>query len=271
MRRYTILHAPLLCFYSKPLYDDVARNWRGTGLLYLLLLLAACWAVLTVRLHTGIIRPVTRAVRPVAPRLPPVTISQGTVSVDVPQPYTINDPATNRPAIIIDTTGQVTSLEGTTAGLLLTRTELIARGDGTPSVINLSRMPKFYIDGPIAVKWLDWAERWLALAAYPFLLLFSYLYRMLQAVLYAAIGLAFAAMLRGELTYQASMRLAIVATTPAILLNTVVLLAGLNIPFWWVICFIISMAYLYRGVKATVEPKGGGVPVSPDVPSFSEQ
>lgn len=269
MRKYTILHAPLLSFFSKSLYQDVARNWRGTGLLYLLVLLAACWAALAFKLYAGI-ATFARATRPLAEKLPPITIRQGVAEVSEPQPYTIHDPRTGRPAIIIDTTGQVTALEDTGATVLLTRTRLIPR-NGEASEIALSRLPDFYVDGPIATKWLDWARRWLALTAYPFALLFSYLYRILQALLYAAIGLAFAAIVRGELSFQAAMRLAVVATTPAIILNTIVLLIGLTIPFWWPICFVMAMGYLYLGVKATFEPTGGGIPTSPDIPTFSQQ
>jgi hypothetical protein len=42
MRRYSIFHPLVLAFYSKPLYQDVGRRWKGTGLGYLLLLLAVC-------------------------------------------------------------------------------------------------------------------------------------------------------------------------------------------------------------------------------------
>ena len=36
MKRYSIFHPLILSFFSKSLYRDVGKHWRGTGLLYLL-------------------------------------------------------------------------------------------------------------------------------------------------------------------------------------------------------------------------------------------
>lgn len=270
MRKYTILHAPLLSFFSKWLYQDVAREWRGTGLLYLLALLAATWVPLVVGIHVVVTHFVRREAPPVVEQVPPITIRDGAVSCPEPQPYFIKDPDTGRPVAIIDTTGELTSLEGTGAGLLLTRTRLIVAQSGNETrIYDLSNTRAFYIDRDILTKWLEIARRWLAVAAYPLLVLFSYVYRIVQALLYAAIGLLFARMTRATLTYQALVRLAIVATTPVIILDTIVLLAGLSIPYWWPICFVIAMGYLYFGVKASAEPVAPQIADSPDVPSFT--
>ncbi len=43
MRRYGIIHAPVLAFYSRAFYRDVGTQWGGLSFLYLMLLLAACW------------------------------------------------------------------------------------------------------------------------------------------------------------------------------------------------------------------------------------
>ena len=43
MKRYSIFHPLVLSFFSKSLYRDVGKNWRGTGLLYLLLIIALLW------------------------------------------------------------------------------------------------------------------------------------------------------------------------------------------------------------------------------------
>src|SRR2546426_3324312 len=51
MRRYGILHPLLLSFFSRSLYRDVGRTWKGIGFLYLLLLLALSWVLVTIHLH----------------------------------------------------------------------------------------------------------------------------------------------------------------------------------------------------------------------------
>ena len=42
MRRFSGLHALVLSFFSPALYRDVALQWRGIGVLYLLLVATIC-------------------------------------------------------------------------------------------------------------------------------------------------------------------------------------------------------------------------------------
>ncbi len=269
MRRYSILHVPLLAFYSKPLYQDVRRFWRGANVLYLLLLLAVCWLPSMIVLHAGLSRFAARVAPPIIAQMPPITIRNGEASVQGQQPCIIKDPESDKPIAIIDTTGEITSLEGTGAAVLLTRTKVVtAEREHQTRTFELSGVNDFYVDSHVLTKWLTLAKRWLVIVLYPCALLMSYAYRLLQAVIYAAVGMLFARSLHANMTYQASMRLAIVATTPAIILDTIVELAGLRIPFWWPICLLIAMSYLYFGVKVNAEPAPSDITPSPDVPTF---
>jgi hypothetical protein len=54
MKHYGRLQAVYLSFFSGDLYRDVANNWTGIGLVYLLLLLAAAWLPSAVRTFTGL-------------------------------------------------------------------------------------------------------------------------------------------------------------------------------------------------------------------------
>ncbi|MCI0404254.1 MAG: hypothetical protein L0212_12175, partial [Acidobacteria bacterium] len=56
MRKYSILQPLLLSFYSKDLYQDVGQHWRGTGFLYLFLLLALAWIPIALKVHTGFVQ-----------------------------------------------------------------------------------------------------------------------------------------------------------------------------------------------------------------------
>ncbi|MGH9874005.1 MAG: hypothetical protein ACRD9S_16260 [Pyrinomonadaceae bacterium] len=46
----------ILSFYSKSLYRDVGKNWRGTGLLYLLFLLVLVWIPTMIKGYVGLAR-----------------------------------------------------------------------------------------------------------------------------------------------------------------------------------------------------------------------
>ena len=86
---------------------------------------------------------------------------------------------------------------------------------------------------------------------YPIALLSSYVYRIIQALIFAAIGLLFVSMCRVSLSYGALLRLAVVAMTPSMIVKTVFALAGIHLPcIVLLLYFLITLAYLYFGVHA---------------------
>src|SRR6266550_5998622 len=125
MKRYSIFHPLVLSFFSKSLYRDVGKNWRGTGLLYLLLVLALVWIPTMIAGQIGLSRWVDNDSKAITNQIPAITISNGQVSTDVTTPYFIKDPTTGEDIAIIDTTGQYETLANTNAKLLLTKSKLI--------------------------------------------------------------------------------------------------------------------------------------------------
>jgi hypothetical protein len=260
MKRYSILHPLFMSFYSKSLYQDVGRRWEGLGFLYLFLLLALCWIAEMVQLHSGFTAWLDKEAPMVVRQIPSITISNGEVSTDVQTPHVIVD-ARGEKIAIIDLTGATTSLEDSGAAILLTRKTLAVRNAkrGETRAYDLSGVRNFSLDRGTVEGWVALARNWLAWFLYPIAVLFSYLYRILQALLYGAIGILFAKMVNTELDYQALVRLAVVAITPVIVLDTVRSVADAQIPAWWLICFVIAMGYLFYGVKACSENKAEGL------------
>jgi len=77
-----------------------------------------------------------------------------------------------------------------------------------------------------------------------------FIYRLIQALIYALIGMVMATMFNAQLNYQQMLRLSIVSITTVKLVSTAMEIASVNIPFWWPICFGITMVYLALAVKA---------------------
>ena len=102
-------------------------------------------------------------------------------------------------------------------------------------------------------KWLEVFRTVAIPVMYPFVLVFSYVYRIIQVLIYAAIGLLFAQGFRTKIEYPAMLRLAVVAVTPAIIINTIVSLSGYVFCGMWLLYFAIAMVYLAFGVKAVSE------------------
>jgi len=119
-RRYTIIHPLFMSFYSKDFYRDVAKNWKNYAFLYLLFLLALCSVMKTVKIHYDFSAFVTRHAPAYISQFPVITFSNGKASIEADEPYFIKDPKSGEDIIIIDTKGQINSLNDTSAVLLLT-------------------------------------------------------------------------------------------------------------------------------------------------------
>lgn len=254
MKRFSIIHIPLLSFYSKELYKDVGLHWKGVGFAYLLLLLAICTVPRIFKFQRDLSRFIDKEAPPFVERVPRITIANGEVSVDEPQPYYIKDPDSNDVLVIIDTTGEIQSLEGTEAFALLTKTKLIHRqSEMEYRTYDLSKVEEFVLDKERIMGWLKFIKKFTIPALYPFLLFGSFVFRIVQALIYAAIGLLFALWCKVKLSYAALLRLAVVAVTPCIIVRTLFELASVHLPWAGLWYFLVAMAYLLFGVKATAQ------------------
>ena len=251
MKRYGLFHPLVLSFYSPSLYRDVAENWTGVGLLYLLLLLALAWIAPIAHLHrstAGLLETISPAV---LEQIPTVSIHAGEVSIEEPQPYVVRIPGSDTPLAVIDTTGRTTP-ENSQAMLILTKRQAIVRKNlHETRTYDLSGIRDLTVDRRTVAGLLDACKRWLAVAAYPFAVAGSFVYRIVQALIYAGIGLLFARLLDTSLDYPELLRLACVAITPAVAADTLRAVAGYaSSPVWWLACFVISMGYLLFAVRA---------------------
>jgi hypothetical protein len=259
MKKYSILQPLYLSFFSRDLYQDVRTNWKGTGFVYLLLLLAITWAPIMVKLHLGISEGVKQEAPKYIEQVPKITIARGEVSIDQPVPYTISEPGSRAPLMVIDTSGTITSFEQTIAPVLLTKNKLMYQKPHSTEtrIYDLSKINAFTLDRDVVNHWVQAFRKYFAALAYPFALAASCVYRILQMLLYAAIGMLFVSMLKAQLDYLTVLRLASVSITPVIILSTLLSLTGLRIPFLWLLCFVIAMGYLFFAVKANAENEPG--------------
>lgn len=258
MRRYSFFHAFLLSFFSKSLYQDVAQWWRGTGLLYLLIVLALVWIPTSIKMHVGINRFANNEAPRFTQQIPRITITGGKVSTDVPTPYFIKDPDDGTPLMIIDTTGEYRDLDNTPARILLTSSKVIVRSDRDVRTYDLSGVQSFYIDRETVEGWLGTSKNWFALVAFPILLICSFALRAIQVLIYALIGRLFARMVNANLNYKTLMRLAAVSLTPVLVLNLLFEFVPLHIPVWWLFATCVGLGYLFFAVKSN-----SGSPATP--------
>lgn len=251
MRKYNFIHPLLLAFFSKALYRDVARNWKGICIGYLLSLVALCSIPAALKMRSEIVDFLERESPGFVKQIPTIKISKGKVSIDRPEPYFIIDERTKAPQAIIDTTGRVKSLSGTTAALLLTKTELMVKKDDSGvKVFDLGGIENAEINRDTVFEFLDQMEEWLAVIIYPFVIFFSLLYRGLEVAIFTGFASVFSRLLKLRLDIPGAVRLSAMAVTPAAVLGGVLDLAGIALPHWPFAAVAVSFGYLVFGLKA---------------------
>ncbi len=254
MKKFSIIHIPILSFFSKELYRDVGLYWKGVNFLYLLLLLAICWIPTMIEIHVGFTDFVNNEAPAFIEQLPEITITNGEVSISEPQPYYIKDPENGDVLAIIDTTDTIKSLEDSNAVCLLTKTKIMWKeSEVETQIMDLSEIEHFVLNSEHVMGWLRTAKKFFVIIICIVALLGSYLFRIVQALIYAAVGLLFALLCKVTLSYATLLRLAVVAMTPCLLAKTVFGIADIHLPYAALISLAITLAYLYFAVKTNSE------------------
>lgn len=255
MSQYRLIRAPILAFFSRSFYREVGLDWKGTGFGYLLLLLASCWVPLMMHYQSVISEFIENKAPQIIAQIPEITITKGEVTVDVEQPYKIIDPDTGTVLVVIDTTGKTTTLEEVQALAVVTKTEVRYRkSDIETRTFSLKTVENFIVDLQLVTTWVEIFRTYAAVVAFPFAVIGSFLYRVVQALIYASIGLLLARWCKTSLSYQVLLRLAVIALTPGIIISTVLTLIDVQIPWGGLFYFILTLAYLFLGVKAVASP-----------------
>jgi hypothetical protein len=257
MRRYTIIHPLYMSFFSKSLYKDVARNWGGLCLGYLLSMLALCLIPQVMTVQSDLAEYLNTEAPKIVRQFPTVTIKKGLASVGEPQPYYIRDEKTGKALMIIDTTGQIAALKGTTASILLTRKSVMVRQDvNETKTFDLSTVDDFTVGKTDLYALMDTLEEWFAVIIFPFALLISFVFHLIEVLIYAVAAALFLRNSAMPLPFRTLFRLAVISITPSMLAGTVLFTAGVQVPYWWLFSFFLAMAYLYYAVRVNLE-RGG--------------
>lgn len=267
-RRYSYLRAIVLSPCSKALWRDVGQNWRGVGVLYLLLLLAITWLITTAKIYSDFAHFLDANAPGFVAQIPGITITNGHLSLDRPEPYVIKEPSTGRPVIIIDTTGATTQPPAN--GMLLTGGALIVqKSAGETRTYDLSKVQSFHLDRQQINQWVSVVRVLFFPVMLAVVLIASLIWRLLLLLLGGAVGQVFASSFQAPLSYAATMRLSAIAMTPGILLNTlleVLDMRGLGC-FGFFLGIALYLLFMALAVKANApDRQASGFPVMPPAP-----
>lgn len=252
MQEYKWYHAIFMSFFSRNLYRDVANNWGGKAFLYLLLLLALSWIAETIFFQLGLNQWYRADSDKIVYQIPEMTIKNGVLSTPENHPYIITSPDDiNKRIAIIDATGQYQTLEQSKTDLLITKTQIISQSrpneikiNSIPSSLNIVIEPK--VVNQYAKDYLNFA--WILF--FPFVLFFTFLYRVCQALIYSVIGKIFSGISGADLEYGKILQVSLVAITPAIVIATILDIFSISFRYEYLLYFVLAMIYLYFGISA---------------------
>jgi hypothetical protein len=253
-KKYSIIHLPLMSFFSKHLYRDIGRNWKGANLSYLFLLLAICWIPPTLKLRQEMVKSLDSNQVKIINQLPDIHIANGRVEVDQKAPYPIKH--NGKTVAIIDTTGSMNYIADENVMALLTADKLILRRGKTQfNTLDLSQVSEFHLNKHIAAQWIQMTKNSLAPLSYGIFLLLSYTFSVLLMLLVAMVGLMLSTAMHSSLKFSGILRIAIAAATPSIILVTISAALGQSIPS--LIYIAVTLLYLLAGIISCAKPEEG--------------
>ena len=250
MNRYNMLQAIYMSFYSKQLYRDVATNWGAKSFLYLLMLVLLIWIAPTYQVQHTLNLAYAKDSDKIVSQIPVITIKDGKVNTPEKRPYFISDPDTGEAIAIIDTTGQYNNLEQAKTAVLITQTEIISRSK--PDQVRIDHLPNtlsLVVDPQVINSYVSYYLGFVWIFFFLSFVLLTYCYRIIQVLLYSIIGKIFCTICKVKLSYSQVMQIAMIALTPAIVLAAIFDFFNIQYAFQMFSYFILSMIYLFYGVK----------------------
>ncbi|MBI5846601.1 MAG: DUF1189 domain-containing protein [Nitrospirae bacterium] len=251
---YSSIQAVYLSFYSRELYQDVARNWNGLCLPYLFFTLMLFWIPETMNMHRTVSDFLADEGPNYVEQIPVITIAKGEVSIKEEMPFTIYDKKNKTPFAIIDTTGKTTSLDNSPAHVLVTKNALIVRKDEKEvRSLPLSDVGDTTITKTLIYEWIEIIKNLILAVFFPLILLLSFGFHIMQVILLSFLGGNFAKYFHVNLGFRTLIRLSAVAFTPPLLLEAVHAILDIAYPYSSLMSFIIAAGYLYYAVGSNSE------------------
>jgi hypothetical protein len=265
MNTYSGFQALYMCFFSKDFYRNVVRNWKGIAFLYLFLLIMTSWLLISIKVYFVMNEVINGPVRKIIDRLPVVAIHEGNLKIDQPSPYllTLNlaldthvkTPAGELPIAVFDDTTDDVKGEDNVPFLVTKHNLFIQSKDGKAQQFDLKQFGEVKYSKENYLETAEAVKLWVPIAVFLIFGPGSFMICAILVLILGAIGMAVAGGSNIKLTYGETVRIASVAFTPAVILDTIVkLLPVPQMPVWPLIGFGAALGYTIFGVISNRQP-----------------
>ena len=252
-----------LSFYSSSLYREVADQWRGRSLVYLFVLWAICWIFIAFVITNLLVDVVGYEVDHFATQMPVIHLEKGIASTEEPGPFFLKNSIDKKVWVVVDTHNKHDISEQNSARVLLRQNVvLIKKGESHMKTLPFSE--ELTLDfGPKELKARfkeirKWIMTIVYLPIYSVGLILTYVYYLLQSLVFGVIGLSFSSLLKRKLSYWSLVSLSIISMTPTTILNTIFFFWREQINYFLIATFLLSIGYLFFAVKVNPSKKNIG-------------
>lgn len=227
-------------------YKEAKKFPVGKSFKYILSLMLLISLVLSIGYSFALSKGLDAAVKWMKKNLPVIEIQNGAAKVDVEQPYKIEQ---DEFAVIIDTTGKVTSLDGYKKGMLLMKDKVIYKESETKTEIyNLADIKSLRIDE----NFMNAIKKNAAWILFPFILVGTYLYlaiaRLFQVVIFSVVTIFASTVAKARLEYKEIFNIGVYAVTLSTILGAIAALFVKQIPGFGFVYAAIYITYLVAAV-----------------------
>lgn len=264
-RIYSYWQSFYMAWYSRRLYVDVAKRWRGLGFFYLLLLIAIASIPVSVRIVIDFNRYVNEQIISPIEKIPPLTIQNGELIFDKDMPYLIKNKA-GAVVIAIDSNGVVKDMDSTYPKLMLliTKHKLYFRmpeikvffnpQDKQPAPPTVETLDKHDSEIFVAKDWVKNSGllrlKWLiTVMIYPMLVSFLFGLFYTFFLILAMLGQVFSWLIfKYKLSFKEAARLLVVACTAQVTIFLILLSVNLLFQGMGLLALIMNATYFSYAV-----------------------
>ncbi len=239
-------------WYSPSIYRDAAHRWRGLGFRFLLTELFILWLIAAVHVHVVVVDYVDGYLQPMLEALPKLAMTNGTLMIDKPDHYQVKDPRSGKLVVNFDMTEKPLLPPEPTSAIFVEKHRIVFRNVGKEQVYDFNEYKDFKaqnLDWDFYLKTLKVVKTWAGIVVIGVFWLSSFILCALQAVFYGLIGKTMAILAKRRLTYPQLVRIAVVARTPSLIIDTCQKLLCCGIPAWGLVSVAITLIYVAYGVK----------------------
>ncbi len=256
MRQFKYYQAYFCSFFSAKLYRDVCQNWKGLGFAYIFSLLL--WLAIPVTFSFFFLSlKYIYDFQQVLHKVHQIPVAGEQIQFQQPMPFYIYDQYDSKDLIaVIDTTDKTTLEQISKTRFLIRSSDVLIHQPNSHNVLTLpaSALGNVVINEQNFISLIAAYVGLGVLGFYVIFLIISFLYRILQMLIYSALGYLFFKRKRWHqgLEYGAVLRLSAVAITPAVVMSCIFEAINLytnqfrGAALWLLLFyFFLSMAYLF--------------------------